>query len=343
LKRVNLISYILGTFVFLMFAISILAPYFQSRSLTGISSFLYSFLELHCHQLPERSLWIFGAPMGLCSRCVAIYLSFSIVTLIIANKNDLTIYWKVGLLLLLPIIFDGLTQMLGIRMSSNTIRIITGVLGGIGLALVLKSIILISAKHLIDFCSEMKNLKNWRLFLSALILVFIFSTFLFKNNPPVYSQTGQKIILEQYTPVFLALRESVSTKNKKPGDIVQMAVVEDVIAQKKVLIKAGTSVVGKVSVSKEPGRLGESGEIAIVPRFVEAIDGQKIRLGGTLYARGKDKEVSTGVLTAICFPFALRRGGTASVIDGAELKAYVERSYEIEINTGASVSTSSND
>ena len=127
------------------------------------------------------------------------------------------------------------------------------------------------------------------------------------------------------------VRETLSSKDKKPGDNVQLAVAEDVIVDGGILIKSGTPVMGKVSVAREPGSFGEPGEIAIVPQYIEAVDGQNIRLGGTLYVRGRSKEESTAVLTAICLPFALRSGGDVAVTDGTELKAYVERDYEIKV------------
>src|SRR5688572_14516494 len=39
--------------------------------LTG-SFWLYLAFHPVCHQLPERALWIAGAPMALCARCAAI-------------------------------------------------------------------------------------------------------------------------------------------------------------------------------------------------------------------------------------------------------------------------------
>ena len=88
-----------------------------------------------------------------------------------------------------------------------------------------------------------------------------------------------------------------------------MSVAENVIVEGKILIKSGTPVIGKVSMVREAKHVGEPGEIAIVPQYVKAVDGQKVRLSGTLYAKGKEKEVSTAVLTAICLPLALRKGG----------------------------------
>ena len=167
--------------------------------------------------------------------------------------------------------------------------------------------------------------------LAIFITLVVFVPLLAYFNSHVYSKIEREIILKQYTPVILVLRENVSSVDKKPGDKVQMAVLEDVIVDGETLIKSGTPVIGKLSVAREAASLGEPGEIAIVPQHVDTIDGQKVRLGGTLYMRGEDEEVSTAVLTAVCLPFALRKGGQAIVVDGTELKAYVERDYIVKI------------
>jgi len=55
--------------------------------------------------------------------------------------------YKLGLCLLLPILVDGGTQWLDLRISSNLLRFTTGFLGGIGLALIIASV-----------CFRIKNL-----------------------------------------------------------------------------------------------------------------------------------------------------------------------------------------
>lgn len=280
--------------------------------------------------MPDRSLYIFGYQMGLCARCFSFYTTLAFTVFLLAFFNKLEKYWKLGLLLSTPLLIDGLTQISGLRTSTNFLRIITGIFAGIGIALVLRKIIwVLCGRIIIPF---FKRLNIWKEYLFEpyfIVFIIIFSSMLFSYDQWAYSETERETILKQYTPVILVLRENVSSKDKKPGDKVQLVVFEDIIIDGRVLIKHGSPVMGTLSIVREAASLGEPGEIAIVPQYVEAIDGQKVRLGGTLYARGKDKEVSTAVLTAICLPFALRGGGQATVTDGTELKAYVEKDYKI--------------
>jgi uncharacterized membrane protein len=95
-----------------------------------ISNYFYNTLSNICHQYPTRSLWILNRPMGLCSRCFAIYASFSISLILIplrANKE----YIIVLCFLFLPLIIDGLLQYYNVKESSNFIRILSGALFGI--------------------------------------------------------------------------------------------------------------------------------------------------------------------------------------------------------------------
>ena len=52
---------------------AIAVPYFLTHSsLIGLA--LQRGFALVCHQRPERSLWIFGGSVAICSRCLGIYL-----------------------------------------------------------------------------------------------------------------------------------------------------------------------------------------------------------------------------------------------------------------------------
>jgi hypothetical protein len=211
------------------------------------------------------------------------------------------------------------------------LRTITGLLAGIGLPLVLRKILWILRECPLSVFSNRINFGKGHIYVSSFMLIVLSCSILFNFNPWVYSKTTRSVTLKQRTPVILVIRETVSSEDKKPGDDVQLAVAEDVIVDEGVLIKSGTPAMGRVSVARESASLGEPGEIAIVPRYVEAVDGQKIGLGGILYARGRSKEKSTAVLTAICLPFALKSGEEVAVTDGSELKAYVEGDYEIKV------------
>ncbi len=99
-------------------------------------------MKLICHQIPDRSFFIFGKQFFLCARCTGLYASFflSFITLIIFQEAMMSLGFSrilfILLLSLAPFLIDGITQFFGLRKSNNLLRVVTGILAGMGLAFV---------------------------------------------------------------------------------------------------------------------------------------------------------------------------------------------------------------
>lgn len=67
------------------FSAPILA-YFKIYDLSGAISYLFSG---SCHQMPDRSFWIMGYPMAICSRCAGIYTGafFTCISKVVCTQN----------------------------------------------------------------------------------------------------------------------------------------------------------------------------------------------------------------------------------------------------------------
>ena len=90
----------------------------------------YRFFSLFCHQRPERSLFLLGYPLAVCSRCAAMYFGLLAGTIIQFLTDNPMPKRRWMLLAFPPIILDILTQTIGLRESTNAIRAITGGLAG---------------------------------------------------------------------------------------------------------------------------------------------------------------------------------------------------------------------
>lgn len=91
-----------------------------------------------CHSRPDRSLSYHGRYFGLCARCTGMYASgvlTILATLLWGLPLDPQPAVLFGGLLLIPGGIDGTTQLIGNRESTNTLRVITGLLLGIGVVL----------------------------------------------------------------------------------------------------------------------------------------------------------------------------------------------------------------
>ncbi|TMC15782.1 MAG: DUF2085 domain-containing protein [Chloroflexi bacterium] len=95
-----------------------------------------SFFTLHyiCAQIPSHSFYILGHQLGLCARNLSIYTSMFLGSLIfvLSKKRLPGIPWWLWLLLILPMAWDGFTQMFGLRESDWILRTVTGTLFGLG-------------------------------------------------------------------------------------------------------------------------------------------------------------------------------------------------------------------
>jgi uncharacterized membrane protein len=145
-----------------------LAPVFMRVGATMPARVIYTIYLPFCHQLPERSYFLFGRSptysleelqtdgvatgnlfqrrhyigddvhgykVALCERDLAIYGSMALVGMVLAVRRwrvpRLRLFWYV-LIAVVPIALDGGTQLIGLRESTWWLRTLTGVLFGGG-------------------------------------------------------------------------------------------------------------------------------------------------------------------------------------------------------------------
>ncbi len=124
---------------FLFVAPPFLAPILDAFGLHLPARIIYLAYRPTCHQLPERSYFIFGHQVAVCARCSALYVSFWGAGLTYALASTLwrarVPVWRAPALrwvgvVTIPLAVDGLTQLVGLRTSTNWLRTVTGVLTG---------------------------------------------------------------------------------------------------------------------------------------------------------------------------------------------------------------------
>jgi uncharacterized membrane protein len=109
-------------------------PLLTYLGVNEIAKPIFFSLHLICAQIPSHSFYILGHQLGMCARNMGIYSSMFIGGLVfIQSKKRLPgIPWWVWVLMILPMAYDGLTQMFGLRESTWELRVLTGVLFGFG-------------------------------------------------------------------------------------------------------------------------------------------------------------------------------------------------------------------
>jgi len=89
--------------------------------------------RLICHGRVERSLELFGVPMPICARCTGIYIGLMAGLAgfwLIRSVSEKTMRIA-SFIALTPLAIDGLTQLAGLRESTNPLRITTGLVTGL--------------------------------------------------------------------------------------------------------------------------------------------------------------------------------------------------------------------
>ena len=84
-----------------------------------------------CHHLPDRCIWFFGLEKILCARCcgglTGYFIGFAL------SIFDIMVPFYFGVAACIPLVIDGVTQNLGYRTSNNFLRLISGILFGLGM------------------------------------------------------------------------------------------------------------------------------------------------------------------------------------------------------------------
>jgi len=120
-----------GTLVWL--AGIFLAPLLRSQEIRW-AGLVYALYSPVCHQLPSRSLWAWGFPLGVCARCLGIYLGFGagVATYPVVRgfRRVRLPNTKAFLAFSVPIIIDTAGNLMGIWRSSGMARLAFGLLWG---------------------------------------------------------------------------------------------------------------------------------------------------------------------------------------------------------------------
>ncbi len=100
------------------------------------------FTQFICHRIPDRTFNIQGHYFPVCSRCTGFYIAafsyFIFVYFFYINYSLILII--LAILMIVPAFLDGFTQFIGFRVSNNILRLLTGLMGGVGLGILIKAI-----------------------------------------------------------------------------------------------------------------------------------------------------------------------------------------------------------
>jgi len=129
----NYWPHILTTMTGLVVAAAFSVPVLSYFGLDAIAKPIFYSMHYICAQVPAHSFYILGHQLGLCARNLSIYTSMFVGCLVftLSKKRLPGIPWWLWAIMILPMAWDGGTQMFGWRESSWELRVITGTLFGL--------------------------------------------------------------------------------------------------------------------------------------------------------------------------------------------------------------------
>lgn len=112
----------------------VVAPLAAASGHNEIAGAIYHAFSPLCHQRPDRSYFLDGHPLGVCSRCTGIYFGFALTLLaypLVRSLRTTTAPARKWLFLAaLPLAIDFSLTFFGIWDNTHTSRLLTGLLLG---------------------------------------------------------------------------------------------------------------------------------------------------------------------------------------------------------------------
>jgi len=134
-----------------VFSLIVVAPVAAASGHSDVAKAIYGGFAIFCHQLPERSYFIDGHQLAVCSRCTGIYGGFMftllLYPLIRSLRNQILPPRSWLLLATIPLAIDFSVNFFGFWYNTHTSRLLTGaVLGSAVVFYVMPAIIELSSR-----------------------------------------------------------------------------------------------------------------------------------------------------------------------------------------------------
>jgi uncharacterized membrane protein len=120
----------------LLAAAVVAVPYSLNHGFLAIGLALDRGFAVICHQRPERSFWIFGGAVAVCSRCLGIYLGAALGLL---SRTSRAIALRLLSAAAALNLFDSITELSGLHGNWLVIRFGFGLLLGAAATLMISS------------------------------------------------------------------------------------------------------------------------------------------------------------------------------------------------------------
>ena len=152
-KRPLVFWLVSATAVVFIVSLIVIAPIAAASGHNEVAEGVYRGFGIFCHQRPDRSYFIDGHKLAVCSRCTGLYAGFAFTLLIYPLLRSLrsaaTPPRSVLFLAALPLVLDFTLNFFGIWENTHTSRLLTGaLLGSVAVFYVMPGIVDLSLRGL---------------------------------------------------------------------------------------------------------------------------------------------------------------------------------------------------
>lgn len=117
---------------------SLAVPYLWTHGVPAAALALRSGFAFVCHQRPERSFWLFGAPVAVCARCLGVYVGAAIGLLVRASRR---FAMRALIIVAAANVIDGAAEFAGLHGNWMVVRFSLGLaLGAAGAMVIAASV-----------------------------------------------------------------------------------------------------------------------------------------------------------------------------------------------------------
>lgn len=138
------------------------------------------------------------------------------------------------------------------------------------------------------------------------------------STPTTDNKVKENYTLQSGTLVTLYFREELTSKQMSSGQILKLAVKDEVISKDgKIIIAANTSVIGRITNVKNAAWAGQKGKIGFQVNNIKAVDGTSIPVFYNMNAEGKSKQAAAiGIGVLLFWPALFIKGKEATINAG---------------------------
>lgn len=107
-----------------------MAPLLMTAGRTRLANLIYFVYQFLCHQMPSRSFYLGRFQVAICERDLALYGGACLagIAFAVVRRRAKSLPLPVLLVLMGPLILDGVTQLIGLRTSTWELRTLSGLL-----------------------------------------------------------------------------------------------------------------------------------------------------------------------------------------------------------------------